>query len=586
MAGRGNDIDELNKIEREFWDWRLEDSPEFATLTGNTKYNDRLRHFGLDLFKPRNDKVEGFLKRVKALDSSGFNQKQLADYLIFKDSLQTYVDGYKWRNHNPLNPFNFLEGLTANPDHFVDTTPFISRGDFENFIERLQKIPKQFDEQTELLREAIKLGNTYNNASVKAVPGQIDEHIVTDLKTSIFYKPFLEMLDKSSVPEIFKATMRERALKAISNIMVAYKDLKHFIINDYMPRTRTTWGISGWTDGAKDYEACLKWHLSLEMTPKEVHDKGLQEVERIQKVMKETMKRIGFNGTIPEFYKMIRENPKFHFKSADILLKGYDDIIYKEIFPKLHQLFKDIPNLPLSIQRMPYDGAGGEYLSGTADGSRPGVFYVNLRRPEQKATIDMMSLSLHETVPGHHLQSIYALTASLPDYRKFQEDSNYYQPPLKFPFYTAYLEGWGLYSEYLGEELGLYTDDYVLMGRYGAEIFRAARLVVDTGLHHYNWTRDQCIKYMLDRTAYGQGEIENEIDRYMTWPGQACAYKIGELKIKELREKAKNALGSRFDVRSFHSVVLENGPVPLTTLEMLVENWIKTESQRQVIIGM
>ncbi|KAK6179310.1 hypothetical protein SNE40_011700 [Patella caerulea] len=574
----GSAADDLISIENEFWEWRLDDSPEFATLTGDFRHNDRLRQFGVDLFKPRNDKVEGFLKRVNAIDANDFNQKQLADYLIFKDSLQTYVDGYKWRLHNTLNPVNFLEGLTANPDHFVNTTPFVSRGDFENFIERLQNIPKQFSQYKDLMREAIKQGNTNNNVSMNAVPGQIDERLVDDVTKSIYYTPFITFLDESSVPDNVKTGIRGRAQTAITGIMEAYRDMKSFIQKDYMPNARTTWGVDGWKDGKGDYEACLKWHLSLDMSPKQVHDKGLQEVERIGKSMNETMKAIGFSGSIPEFFKMIRDEPKFHIHSAEVLLRKYEDIIYNQAFPKLDQLFKDIPNLPLAIQMMPYDGAGGEYLSGTADGSRPGVFYVNLRRPEDTATIDMMSLALHETVPGHHLQSIYALSASLPNYRKFQEDSNYYQPPLKFPFYTAYLEGWGLYAEYLGEELGLYDNDYILMGRYGSEMFRACRLVVDTGLHYFNWTRDQAVDYMLERTASSRTDLEHEVDRYMTWPGQACAYKIGELKIKELRERARQAFGSSFDVKEFHSIVLENGPVPLHVLEMLIDNWIKNES--------
>ncbi|XP_041368078.1 uncharacterized protein LOC121382616 [Gigantopelta aegis] len=571
---QGSAISNLRTIEREFWDWRLRDAPEFASVAGVNKYNDRLTSFSLASFQNRHNKVEEFLTRVKAIDTSTLTPHEHIDYVILKDHLQTYIDGYSWRLYEPINPINFLEGLHTNPQHFLDTMPYISRGDFENLIERLEKIPRQLSEYVDLMREAIRLNHTQNKVSVEPVSGQIDKLLVDDPSHSVFYKPFTHHLDHSHVPHSERYRLRERAKHAITIVLKAFKSLKNFIINEYMHATRRSWGVQDWDHGTKNYEACLRWHLSLDVTPREVHDLGLREVQRIRGEMTQAMGRLGYSGSIPDFFGMIRKDPRFHVNSAETLLRRYDDIIYKKAFPKMKTLFKDIPDLPLKVERMPFNGPGGEYLAGTADGSRPGVFYVNLQHPEDTATIDMVALSLHETVPGHHLQSIYALSTDLPSYRKFQEDDNYYQTPLKFPLYTAYLEGWGLYAEYLGEELGLYSDDYELMGRYSSEMFRACRLVVDTGLHYFDWTQERAIEYMLNNTAYSRNDLTTEVNRYMTWPGQACAYKVGELKLKELRQKASTQLGSRFDVKEFHSIVLNNGPVPLRVLEQLIDAWI------------
>ncbi|KAK3577984.1 hypothetical protein CHS0354_013646 [Potamilus streckersoni] len=241
--------------------------------------------------------------------------------------------------------------------------------------------------------------------------------------------------------------------------------------------------------------------------------------------------------------------------------------------PELPKYFKNLPNLPLVVKNSPQDGVGGEYESGSEDGTRPGTFYANVRRPQDNPTFSMVSLSLHETVPGHHLADSYSLVSDLPRFRKHM-DWRLFSAPFFFPFFNSYVEGWALYAEYLGEEMGIYKDDFELMGRYSDEIFRACRLVIDTGLHYYGWERDRAIEYLLNYTASTKEVVVIEIDRYITWPGQACGYKMGELKIKELRQKAAKELGPLFDLPEFHYVILSNGPMPLGVLENVIDNWI------------
>ncbi|KAJ8300086.1 hypothetical protein KUTeg_021605 [Tegillarca granosa] len=450
--------------------------------------------------------------------------------------------------YNALNPMNNLEGPQVDPNYLIEVTPFDTRGDFENFIARLEAYPSQsmfdvsiydviraigsprmsrtlnkFVEWRDIrgepilwqlkgrMEEAIKQGHTNHNVSVNQVTDQIDKLTanIGSPRNSPFYKPFNETLDNAtSISQSVKIDLRSRGETAVKNFLMAFQNLSTWMTQNYYQSLRPNYGVNSWDKGENFYQACLKWHLSLDLTPEEVHDKGLKEVERIYNEMKKTE-----------------------------VLNLFNEIIHQRIEPKLPQLFKDLPNLPVQVVEMANDGPGGMYSPGLPDGSRPGVFLLNLFRPEK----------------------IYAITADIPKYRSDVMFSGTYNVPYSFPEYTAYIEGWALYAESLGEEMKIYQDDYELMGRYGSEIFRACRLVVDT----------------VD-------SIRIEIDRYITWPGQACAYKIGELKIKELRRKAEQELGNRFNIKDFHSVVLKDGSMSLTMLERFVNNWIETVKRTPV----
>ncbi|XP_046577884.1 uncharacterized protein LOC124285659 [Haliotis rubra] len=573
MSVRGDATESLHLLLQEFYDWRLEDSPEFATYSGTYRFNDRLQAFSLARMDERREIALSFKEDLQRIDASELCKTERINYRILKDVLETYLGGYRWRRYGSINPLNFLEGIHVDPVHHVEATPFFTRGDYENFLVRLENTPLQLAEYQDLYRTAIGINHTMHNVSVSRVPAQIARLLVRP-EESAFYEPFTGLLDEFPFSDTAKRGIRDRAYSSIQGVLGAFQDMKTFLETEYFPSTRQKWGVGSLEDGQNYYKACLEWHLSTDMSPERVHQIGLQEVERILGLMQEIVKKQNFNGSITEYFAFLRNDTSLHTDSAEELIEGYNRLINERINPKLHEVFNHLPDLPVRVEPMPYDGPAGEYQSGSEDGSRAGIFKVNVNRPHEIGKYIMMPVTLHESVPGHHLQISYALKANLPDFRRNTEYFRYYEVPYHFPFYTAYREGWALYAESLGEELNLYQNDYELMGRYSSEIFRACRLVVDTGLHYYGWNREEAIRYMLKYTSFSRAEMTTEIDRYITWPGQACAYKIGEIKIKELRKRAEDTLGDLFDIRDFHSVVLENGPMPLTILEEIVDDWI------------
>ncbi|KAL5005456.1 hypothetical protein ScPMuIL_018912 [Solemya velum] len=559
-------------VQRNFWDWRMRVSPEFSTYTGVYRYNDRITPKNISHYTVMKKEVDTFLQHLKIVDRTALGRSEKMDFDILQDLLQTFSDAYRWVEYAPVNPINFLDGPQLNPGSDI---PFDNRGDFENYLSRLEQYPFQISEIIENFRTAVRLGHTLHNVSIDRVPAQIDEALRTNPEHFVYYRPFIYTLNEiSSISPNDKANMRQRAKNSITRFMRALENLRDYITYEYLPQTRSEYGVGAWGNG-EFYKACLRWHLSVDMGPEEVHDIGRREVERIKSEMDQTMRRLNFTGTIREFFTQTKENPKFTRKSSDEILQLYRNMSEQIIQPKLPTIFKNMPDMDFSILKMPNDGTSGSYVSGSDSDARSGTFFVNLHRPQEILTFNLMPLLLHETIPGHHLQAIYSQATNLENYRKHTNGAIRANVPVAFPTYTAYIEGWALYAEMLGEELGLYKDDYELMGRYEWEILRACRLVIDTGLHMYNWTREHAVQYLMDHTAHGRTKAEHEIDRYITWPGQACAYKIGELRIKDIRSKAKNRLGDKFDIRDFHSVILNNGPVPLRLLERVVDDWVE-----------
>ncbi|KAK7090068.1 uncharacterized protein [Littorina saxatilis] len=576
----------LNNLERDFFFWRLEDRPEFASEVGIYRFNDRLEHFSLHMFDHRLETAEVYLDELNAIPMAQLSTKDKVNHAILSDMLQTYIEGYEWREWNYLNPLNLLEGNQRNPAYFVESTPFDNRGDFENYIVRLQSMPRLFEEYIGLFNEAIRLGRTSNIVSVYRVSGQIEKILNDTVEGSAYFAPFVHILGNMTTSPPIRKDLRQRGIEAVEQVFHAYKNLKDYLENKYFKHTREGWGVGTLPQGKEYYQACLKWYLSLNMTPEEVHQLGLREVAQTETLMKRIMAKQGFQGyTVAEYFAELKKSKRHFLSTGEQMIETYENIIQERIEPTLNGLFKDLPGLPLKVHPMPTDGPRGQYSSGTADGIRPGIFFANVLRPEELPTYLMMALTLHETNPGHHLQMSYAITADLPEFRKNKEYSAKFRVPFAFPTYTAYVEGWALYAETLGEELKLYKDDYELMGYYDSEIFRGCRLVVDTGLHYFNWTREEAIAYFLKYTSDSRAGIEVEVDRYITWPGQATAYKVGELKFIELRKKAEEELGEHFDIRDFHSVVLENGPVPLRILESLVDDWIRNHHRSSLTHG-
>ncbi|XP_048747201.2 uncharacterized protein LOC125659546 [Ostrea edulis] len=576
----------LDDLQKEYGEWRLQRSPEYSTTVGLYKYNDQVEKFAYSGLAEEYNKCLDLLTRLRRIDYNQLTAKEKTDYDIFNDTLSTIVRGYDWRTYNTLNPINFLEGPQVDPSHLPTRTPFDTVGDYENYIKRLELYPNQMEEMIERLNMSIEKRHTYHNVSVNRIPGRID-NILEGVNDTNFplYQPFLDKLSNlKTITESKKIDMRNRAKTAVRAIVQKYRDLKAYLVNVYSKHTRSGFGVSSWDRGVEFYKECLRWHLSLDMSPEEVHNKGLQEVERISSEMKKVMVKLNHQGSVKDFFDKVKADPKFYFQTGDEIIQWYKNAIKNDIQPKLSSYFRDLPDLPVNAEPSPTDGVGGMYIAGPSDGSRPGVFQANVHHPNKSVTINFMALLIHETNPGHHLQISIASTVKIPSFRK-NMGGYVFAVPFEAQFYSAFVEGWALYAESLGEEMELYKTDYDMMGRYGSEIFRACRLVVDTGLHYFNWTRERAVEYMLNYTAYSENKITTEVDRYLTWPGQACAYKIGELKIRELRIKAQDELGSKFDIKDFHSVVLKDGALPLNVLEKNVNRWITETKSKPTETG-
>jgi uncharacterized protein (DUF885 family) len=400
---------------------------------------------------------------------------------------------------------------------------------------------------------------------VRKVVPQIAKQLDQDVKQSPLYKPF------ESFPEAIgpadRLRLEARAVAAIEqSIVPALGRLHQFINETYLPACRKDIAATHFPDGAAYYQSQIRFYTTTDLSAREIHEIGLKEVGRIRAEMGVVIKSTGFTGSFPEFLNMLRTDPRFARLESDQVLPGFRDLA-KRVDPELPKLFAELPRTPYGIREIPaYQGETAEhYTRGAADGSRAGYFNANVLSGATRRKYEMEALLLHEAVPGHHLQIARAQELKeLPEFRRTA-------------FYSAYSEGWGLYAESLGEELGLYRDPYSKFGRLSFEIHRACRLVVDTGMHAMGWSREKAITYLKENSGLSESFIEAEIDRYIAWPAQALAYKIGELKIKELRAKAEKVLGPKFDIRKFHNALIDDGPVPLDVLERRIEDWIKVQ---------
>ncbi|XP_056014551.1 uncharacterized protein LOC125674216 isoform X3 [Ostrea edulis] len=478
-------------------------------------------------------------------------------------------------------PVNFMEGIHADIPKVISMCPTKTEEDFQNLNKRIEHYGKKARTCIQILKEGVKSGYVCHQYSVEAVPGQISEMINAELtpEKDAFLSPYTKVPEGVMEPSTCDKLLQEAKEVVQTTVRPAFKELAEYIQNDYLKHTRPSIAHSSLPDGKALYQSCLDFHLSLSMTPKEVFDLGKAEVERITEAMKKITQEEGFGSDILKFKEAIAKRDEFYFKTSEELLTYVKHVCYEKIQNKLPLLFKEFPSSKLSIEpqsSLMGNGPMAFYFCGSPDGTRPGVFYIKVTNLEGSPKYELPALCLHEGEPGHHFQGMTAMEMKdIHSFRTTQEDLNYAWVPSRFPLYTAYLEGWGLYCEYLGEELGLYEDNYALFGRYCMEMMRAVRLVVDTGIHAFNWTYEEALKYMEEKTFMHTKEMEVECKRYITLPGQACAYKVGEIKLKQLRQKASQALGDRFDVRDFHSVVLKCGAVPLNFLEQQVDDYIK-----------
>jgi uncharacterized protein (DUF885 family) len=446
---------------------------------------------------------------------------------------------------------------------------FRNKKDYEDYLLRLRAFPNFTNQLIILLKEGMKTGWVQVSLPLRSVPAQIEGQLKKEVKESVLFEPFKKFPD--NLPVADRTNLSEAASRTLTEeVMPAYEKLLKFIKDEYLPACRTNIAASSLPEGKAYYAQAIQEYTTTNLSAQEIHDIGKKEVARIRQEMEEIMKQTGFRGTFKEFLTFLRTDPQFYYTKPEDLLAGYRDIC-KRIDAELPRLFAELPRLPYGVKAFPDFEAPAQttarYYGGAGDGSRPGYFVANTYKLETRPTYEMEALALHESVPGHHLQISRA--QELKGLPQFRTSSNV----------TAFVEGWGLYAESLGKEMGFYTNPYSHFGQLTYEMWRACRLVVDTGIHAFGWSRQQAIDLMLENTAKSENDIIVEVDRYIVWPGQALAYKIGELKIKEIRAKAEKQLGQYFNVRTFHNALLDDGALPLDLLEIKMNEWIKSQAK-------
>jgi uncharacterized protein (DUF885 family) len=559
-------VDNVKRLHALFdaeWERTMRENPTWASQLGDRRYNNRWEDRSLTAIENSHANDIGVLRALEAIDRSRLPAPEQLNYDLFLQHYRDRVEGHRFRTF--LMPIDQLRHGVQAADQLRDSLRFQTEKDYQDWIARLRALGTYVDQTIALLEMGIAEGRTQPRVIMERIPDQIAVQIVVDPAASPFYIPF-ETMSADVAPEA-QEQLRTEAREAITDTVVpAFRRLEKFFVERYLPAARTAVGARDLPDGDAYYAFRTRTETTTGKTPEEIHQLGLKEVARIRAEMEALIDKVGFQGSFGEFLDFLRTDQRFYYRDAQELLDAYRAIT-RRIDPELVKLFGRLPRLPYGVTAIPDTSAADAntayYLEGASDGSRAGAVFVNLHKPEVRPKYQMDALMAHEGVPGHHLQIALAMELDeLPDFRRHGH-------------YTAYVEGWALYSERLGEELGLYQDPYSKFGALSYEMLRAARLVVDTGLHAKHWTRQQAIDYFRQHVADSEHEIVTEIDRYIARPGQALAYKIGELEITELRQRAEERLGERFDVKAFHDTVLASGAVPLDVLESNVEEWIQ-----------
>jgi uncharacterized protein (DUF885 family) len=545
------------------WQWTLREYPELATSIGDPRYNDRLTDFAAPAIETRKAHKRDLLERIHGIDRGSLKGQDVLSYDLFLRETEQSVALQRFRSE--WMPISQMGGVHLSIPLLPRVAPLRNVKNYDDFLTRLEAYPRQVDQVIELLKRGIAAGWVPPEIALRKVPPQLAKQLAQDVKKSPLFKPF-ESFPEAIGPDE-RLRLAARAEKTIDgSIVPALKRLHQFVTETYLPGCRKDIAATHLPDGAAYYQAQIKLYTTTDLSARAIHEIGLNEVKRIRAEMDGVIKETGFSGSFPDFLNLLRTDPRFARMEPDQVLPGFRDIA-KRVDPELPKLFAELPRTPYGIREIPaYQGETAEhYTRGAADGSRAGYFNANVLKGGTRRKYEMEALLLHEAVPGHHLQVSRAQELKeLPEFRRHAA-------------YSAYSEGWGLYAEGLGGELGLYKDPYSKFGRLNGEIHRACRLVVDTGMHAMGWSREQAINYVKDNSGLSESFIEAEIDRYIVWPAQALAYKIGELKIKELRARAENALGPKFDIRKFHNALIDDGPLPLDVLGQRIEDWTKAQ---------
>ena len=548
----------------EHWEWQMSTAPTWASSLGDRRYNDKWADNTLDGIKQRQSDSREFLRRVYAIDRNALSTEDQLNYELFRRQLQDNVDAFQFNGH--LMPFSHRGGI-QNPENLTSQLRLVTVKDYEDWLARVKQIDELIDQNIKLAQAGLKQGLMPPKILLQRIPDQLSLQVVDFANESPLFKAFENM------PESFSAEDRERLRAEVTvaledEVLPAYKKLDRFFKQKYLPAARDSIGLSALPNGSAWYEHRTRSYTTTRMTPDDIHRLGLTEVKRIREQMQQVITEVEFDGSFQEFLVFLRTDPQFYFDNSDDLYEAYL-ATSKRIDPELVNLFGLLPRMPYGVKPIPDsiapDTTTAYYSRPAADGSRAGTYWVNLYRPEVRPKYEIEVLSVHEAMPGHHLQ--IALQQELGDMPNFR----------RFLGFTAFVEGWGLYSERLGYDLGLYEDPYSRFGQLTYDMWRAVRLVVDTGMHYKGWTRQQAIDFFKDNAAKAEHDIVNEIDRYIGNPGQALAYKIGQLKMLTLRARAERQLGDEFDIRAFHDHLLGAGALPLDLLEQRMDKWLAAQ---------
>ncbi len=562
-----SEAEKAAKIYSDYWERSLELNPIMATFRGDKRYNDKLGDFGSaeGLARQRAFNQE-YLNKINQIDASKLTGQDLLSYQIFRDERLAEKTSEQYLDHlQPIqqfrNPFNFIAMLGSGQS----AQPFKTVKDYENWLGRLSEVPQAVDVTIANMKQGMAKGITQPKVLMQKVLPQLKAHIVDDVEKSLFYGPVKNIPDSFSSED--KKRLSSAYVEAIKAIVVpSYNKMHQFIADEYLPAARDTYGMVDLPNGKAWYAFKVKQTTSTNLSPEQIHQIGLDEVKRIHAEMNQVMQEVEFTGSLQEFFEFTKNSKQFHFESKQDMLNAYESL-REQLDTAAPNFFKVIPKAEFEIRAVePFreqSASGASYQSASPDGSRPGIFYVNTYDLTARPSWAVESLYLHEAVPGHHFQiSTQQELEDLPKFRRFGGT-------------TAYIEGWGLYSESLGKEMGAYTDPYQYFGALAAELWRAIRLVVDTGFHAKGWTRQQVLDYMEKNSPVAEARRVSEAERFMAIPSQALAYKIGQLKIRELRNIAENTLGDKFDVREFHYQILKDGSLPLNILETKISKWVE-----------
>jgi len=562
QTGQGDAAARLHDLFDREWEVRLKESPLFATSVGRHEYDDRLPSVTEEDLARSVEEARGFLAELATIDRSALGVQDRVSYDIFRTQLEDGIADFEFGAWQI--PINADSGFHIGFARLPQEVPLFTVDDYENYIARLDAFPTYVGQQIANMRKGLERGMTLPKVTLKGYEKSISGHVVGRASDSVFWAPFESF--PTGVPATEHARLRAEGERAImEGVVPGYQAFLEFMTGEYIPGARETLGASELPDGERYYDYLVHQFTTLDVTAKEVHEIGLAEVARIEKEMLQVLDEIGFEGSLQELIEELRTDPRFYPKTGEELLKDAAWIA-KSMDGKLPKLFKTLPRLPYGVEPVPDEIApkytAGRYVGAPKGSTKAGTYWVNTYDLPSRPLYALEALTLHEAVPGHHLQ--IALSEELEDLPPFR----------RFSYISAFGEGWGLYSEHLGLEVGFYTDPYSNFGRLTYEMWRACRLVVDTGIHAFGWTREQAIDYLASHTALSLHEVTTETDRYISWPGQALAYKMGELEITRLRKKAEAALGERFDVREFHDAVLLQGSIPLPVLADRIDAYI------------